>query len=396
VAPLIGLGLPVLLGMAALSMDVGQWLNEKRTLQTAADAAAVGAATELTNGRSDTMTTQAQKDSSRNGVPVVTGTTLTLNSPPISGAHAGDASAVEVIITRQEHRTFSGSLFGIDPIARARAVALIGDAGKYCVLGLKEVNVAVLISGSTDVNLDCGVAANADLKMNGNKSALSATSATISGTVTGFSQNLDVPADATQVQAPITKDPYSDLPVPSPLPGSGSVSGSNPKTYSPGTFNSTIQVSSNTVFQPGVYVMNNASLKITAGQVTGTGVTFIFTGTSPASIGGLDISSNQTTDLTAPTSGPYKGVAFYQSANADPTAIVNKINGTSNVHLTGAVYFPNQEVDFQGDNTTGGSNGGCTQVVASKVTFTGNSKLGYDCDGTGVRPINSSRVALVE
>ena len=142
--------------------------------------------------------------------------------------------------------------------------------------------------------------------------------------------------------------------------------------------------------------MNNASLKITAGQVTGTGVTFIFTGTSPTSIGGLDISSNQTTNITAPTSGAYAGVAFYQSPDANPTALVNKINGTSNVHITGAVYFPSQEVDFQGDNTTGGPNGGCTQIVASKVTFTGNATLGYDCDGTGVRPINSSRVALVE
>lgn len=394
IAALIGLGLPVFLGLAALSMDVSQWYDEKRTLQTAADAAAVGAATELTDGRSATMTTQASADALRNGVPIVAGTTITLNSPPQSGPNTGNAKAVEVIITRQAHRTFSGSLFGTDPLVRARAVALIGDPGEYCVLGLKEVNVAVLVSGSADVVLDCGVAANADLRMNGNKAALTATSATISGTVTGFDQNLDVPPDATQEGAPTTDDPYSDLSLPSPLPGAGTASGSNPKTYSPGTYNSEIKITGgNVVFNPGVYVLNNAAMKITGGNITGAGVTFIFTGTSPNNVGGIDFSGNGTLTLTAPTSGAYGGVAFYQSANAG-TSNVNKINGTSNFNITGAVYFPKQEVEFQGNNTTGG--GGCTQIVADKVTFTGNSTLGYSCEGTGVRPINAARVALVE
>ncbi len=394
IAALIGLGLPVFLGLAALSMDVSQWYDEKRTLQTAADAAAVGAATELTDGRSATMTTQASADALRNGVPIVAGTTITLNSPPQSGPNLGNAKAVEVIITRQAHRTFSGSLFGTDPLVRVRAVALIGDPGNYCVLGLSEVNVAILVSGSTDVVLDCGVAANADLRMNGNQAELTATSATISGSVTGFEQNLDVPPGATQEGAPTTDDPYSALSLPSPLPGAGTVSGSAPKTYSPGTYNSEINITGgNVVFNPGVYVLNNAPMKITGGNITGTGVTFIFTGTAPNNVGGIDFSGNGTLTLKAPTSGAYEGVAFYQSASAG-TSNVNKINGTSNFKITGAVYFPKQEVQFQGDNTSGG--GGCTQIVADKVTFTGNSTLGYSCEGTGVRPINAARVALVE
>src|SRR5262249_18998011 len=170
--------------------------------------------------------------------------------------------------------------------------------------------------------------------MNGNASSLTATSATISGEVTGFSQNLDVPDATTQENAPTTDDPYKDLSVPSPLPSAGAATGSNPKTYSPGTYNSQIQITGgNVVFNPGVYVLNNASMKVTGGNITGTGVTFIFTGSSANNIGGIDFSGNGTMNLTAPTSGAYAGVAFYQSAAAG-TSNVNKINGTSNFKIT--------------------------------------------------------------
>ncbi|MGH6931372.1 MAG: pilus assembly protein TadG-related protein, partial [Dongiaceae bacterium] len=313
VAGLVGISLPVLIGFGALGVDIGRWHTDERVTQTAADAAAVGAALELTAGRSGTLTSQAQVDAAINGVPIGGSTTMALNNPPVSGPNAGNSDAVEVIISRPAKRLLSSIILGSDPTIIARAVAIIGNEGEYCVLGLQEVNVAVLVSGSADVVLNCGVAANADLRMNGNQAALTATSATVSGSVTGFDQNLDVPDGATQENAPITDDPYDDLTVPSPLPANGSVTGGATTTYSPGTFNSSISIVNGThVFEPGTYVLNNSSLTITGGMITGSGVTFVFTGSSAANVGGLDIHGNPDVNFAAPTSGNYAGVAFFQ------------------------------------------------------------------------------------
>jgi hypothetical protein len=41
--------------------------------------------------------------------------------------------------------------------------------------------------------------------------------------------------------------------------------------------------------------------------------------------------------------------------------------------------------------------GGCTQVVARTIVFSGNSQVGMDCTGSAVEDIRSSRlIALVE
>ena len=310
------------------------------------------------------------------------------------GPNSADDKAVEVIITRQSSAMFSSLILDDDPTIVARAVAIAGNIGDYCVLGLQEVNVAVLVSGNAEIILNCGVAANADLRMNGTSAELTATSATITGEVTGFEQNLDVPPDATEENADTTADPYDDLDVPSPLPGNGSVSGSSTVTYTPGRYTSDIHITGDThVFEPGTYVLDGADLQITGGTVTGDDVTFIFTGSNPSSVGNLDLSGNGTIDFTAPSLGYYAGMVFFQNSIANANA-VNKINGTSNFKFEGAIYFPSQEVEFQGDTSNFG--GGCTQVVARKVTFTGDSNLMFDCDGSGVRPIGAAKVALVE
>jgi len=86
-------------------------------------------------------------------------------------------------------------------------------------------------------------------------------------------------------------------------------------------------------------------------------------------------------------------MVFFQDSAATGNS-VNTIDGTSNIKIRGAIYSPGREIAFTGDMTNFG--GGCTQVVALKVTFTGDSNLGFDCEGTGVRPIGAAKVALVE
>ena len=58
------------------------------------------------------------------------------------------------------------------------------------------------------------------------------------------------------------------------------------------------------------------------------------------------------------------------------------------------IYAANGHVRMNGTSTFGG---GCTQIVARTVEFSGNAGIGVDCSGSGVRDIRSSRlITLVE
>jgi hypothetical protein len=73
---------------------------------------------------------------------------------------------------------------------------------------------------------------------------------------------------------------------------------------------------------------------------------------------------------------------------------LNKLNGGSSMTLSGAVYFPTQEVEFNGNNSSGSN---CTMVVALLVSFTGNSTFDdTGCEAAGVKPIQVSGVEITE
>ena len=69
-------------------------------------------------------------------------------------------------------------------------------------------------------------------------------------------------------------------------------------------------------------------------------------------------------------------------------------NGTATSLLTGALYFPKQQVNYLGNFA--GQNG-CTQVVADTIQWSGNSTINQDCTSLGMRDIPATQsVALVE
>src|SRR6202035_5778158 len=85
--------------------------------------------------------------------------------------------------------------------------------------------------------------------------------------------------------------------------------------------------------------------------------------------GRISVTGNVTATLSAPTSGPYTGILFYQ----DPTVVTtagDTITGGSTMSLTGALYFPDSGLTFNGGSSTSSGN---TIVVADTVTFSGGS-----------------------
>src|SRR5579871_152962 len=92
--------LVVMLGFTGLAVDVGYLELQKREIQTAADAAAMGALREMEKGNTD-LTAAGQNDASLNGFTNGTNnTTVTVANPPSSGTYASVSTAVQATVQR--------------------------------------------------------------------------------------------------------------------------------------------------------------------------------------------------------------------------------------------------------------------------------------------------------
>jgi uncharacterized membrane protein len=130
------LALTVLLGFGGLAIDMGALRYEKRLQQTAADAAAVAGASNLTHGG---VTSGAQNASAANGfTDGVNNVTVTINNPPASGPHSGNGNYVEALVVAVQP-TYFMRIFGINSetiTARAVATNISGGASSGCLYTL--------------------------------------------------------------------------------------------------------------------------------------------------------------------------------------------------------------------------------------------------------------------
>jgi Flp pilus assembly protein TadG len=158
VAVYVAIALPLLLGSVGMGVDVGLAYTSRQAAQHQADAAAMAAALELARGKTaDEAEAAATTDAEENGFVDTRGDTIEVESPPTSGAFAGDAEATEVQITRPVTLTFVGFVGAERNITvTARAVAKPVRSAA-CVWSLEEINTGVGLTGTADVELNCGV-----------------------------------------------------------------------------------------------------------------------------------------------------------------------------------------------------------------------------------------------
>jgi hypothetical protein len=177
-------------------------------------------------------------------------------------------------------------------------------------------------------------------------------------------------------------------------------------TINPGVYCGGIDATAQSVvtMTPGTYILNRGDFKV-GGQTTVTcscpnpedGVTIILTSAGSASdIGHIDIAAGANIDLRAPSgdTAEYRGLLFYQDRNAPVAGSnSNKLTGGATMNLHGAIYVPQQGVQFSGDNSATT----CTQIVARTVTFIGNSTISNTgCQAAGVEPVTVTQARLVE
>lgn len=140
--------------------------------------------------------------------------------------------------------------------------------------------------------------------------------------------------------------------------------------------------------------MNNATLNLAPGTyyidqqftlgngvvINGTdGVTLVINGNYAINLG-----NNAQINITAPSTGPYAGLAFFGDRTGR-ASVQQTFPNNAVMNIKGAVYFPNQIVEF--DNNAETQPGGCTQIIGRIIHLSNNVNLEENCSGAGTTPI---------
>jgi hypothetical protein len=246
-----------------------------------------------------------------------------------------------------------------------------------CIYVLGSPGTTFTMNGTPTLQTGCGIYVNstssAAASLTGTASITATGGATVNitggWTHSGGSSVLPSPVLGT----PAVSDPLSYLtpPTSSGCSMSGvSLSGTNSQTVSPCTAGGTIRITggmalggqSSITLNPGVYIIDNGISMSGGTTLNASGGVMLFIESGIVAVRGGAI-----VNLTAPASGPYKGVGLYQpSTNTSPVAL----SGGVTQIINGAVYLPGADLSFSGGSSL--STGGST-IVCKTVAFTGNS-----------------------
>ena len=393
---LFGLSMPLLIGLAGLGTDTVQWTLMKQQLQRSADSAALNGA--YAKAQSENVSANANRDLTKT-LDGFSGVGITVQNAPTTGAFAGNARAIRVALTYSKALPFSSLFLSNPPTISVEAVAAVLNNGDYCVVSLINTNqTGIMFLGSSEVTLGCGVATNSTaaeaITAGGNCKVRASPVAAVgdvppSGCYLG--PTVLVPYSIPQ------RDPFVSLPdptndIPTPCKADPDIKPAETATIDPGCYNG-LNVQGTLTMNPGIYYLDGGSFK-TGGKtkLTANGVTIILTGTG-TNIGTVDMQGGTNIVMSAPTSGPYKGVLFYMDRNAPFRETANKFNGGSSGSFLGAIYMPTQQLNFAGDASFKTD---CLQIVGLIVEISGNTTITNNCPvGTASDSFVGTQVRLV-
>ncbi len=368
---LVALALPVLVGTMGLAAETSYWYMHKRSMQAAADAAAIAAATNA----STSYAAEAKAVAARLGFTDGSGNvTVQVGNPATASGCSANCYTVtvsdKVPLFLSQIAGYAGNVTvngtGMSALS-ASSVATTKKAYSYCILALANfplVGPVVGVTGAVVANLNgCNAISDSNaicLLTNLNSNVVDAHGANLGCGIKGYS-NKPIVADPYSGRASnIPADPcggvYHQEPVlllSPPLPASNQWTGS--KTLSGNTIicgdlqltgDTTINAPSNAVL-----VIENGKLDTnghTLQTASGSGLTIVFTG-SNSLLGVTHVpTGGGTLDIAAPTSGPWSGIAIYH----DPVLTVGVNLSSLGVgpawKISGMVYLPNSVVALAG------------------------------------------------
>ena len=396
---LMALGLTVVLGSAALAIDYARAVTARQMLSAAADAAALAAVSRLPDV--DAARQMALDYVEKNLPKAKYGEVLKPDDIEIgtwdpearmfNGQQdsSGGVAAVRVITRMADSNetgisTLFAWVFGRDSMD-VSATAVAGRGGPPCVLALDPTeSPALLLDSNAELEMiGCGVQVNSTspgaLRVNSNGSMLTS-GICVGGTaeLPGSGEVIPEPRE----YCPGQSDPLATL----TPPLIGGCDEHNAKyvdsnaTLSPGTYCGGIEIDgeSNVTLSAGTYVIQDGPFSVLGNSsVEGSEATIFLTGEN----GVLFFDSNSSISLTAPTSGEFEGVLFFQDPDFGGT---HQWNGNSTTTLRGVIYLPSGKLKSENVNKITPSNS-CTVLIANAIEFNSNSGVSIDISSAGCR-----------
>ena len=154
--------------------------------------------------------------------------------------------------------------------------------------------------------------------------------------------------------------------------GPVNIQGNNTVTLQPGKYFGGIDISgnANVTFSPGTYILAGGGLTVNGNStLKGTGVTFYNSSATGYAYAPIDLTGNETANLSAPTSGTFEGFLFFQDPSLPVGSAGITVVGNSSSTFDGVIYSPTTAITYVGNS----SGSGYTILIGYTISTTGNS-----------------------
>lgn len=364
---LIVLAIVGMLGLTAAAVDGGMAYSERRQAQNAADSAALGAALSKIRGGSwqaDGFARATSNGFDDNG----TTNNVEVNNPPAAGCngqagpYAGNAEYVQVVI-RASTQTYFGPVIGItevnncvEAIARAKPATIQPMAFGNAIVALKPTGTSThwMHGGPSVTTIGGGIFVNSSSNCGFTSNG---TPDLTTPNITMVAAQSCPPLAGAGVSYNAPQIPYPPNNLPNPVCSGAAVKTGN--TLSPGTWNGSFPPGGVTHLNPGMYCVNGTFALNGNDTLTGSEVVIVMNS------GNIRWNGNGALNLSAPTSGPFKGLLIYfpMSNNSEI-----RINGTNDQSWVGTILAPASPIVMLG---TADSDAFHSQIIGYTVEFGG-------------------------
>ncbi len=396
IAMITAFALPVMVGSLGLGAEVTSWYNGRRALQSAADSAAIAAASNASAGFAAEAKAVAAKYGYRHGENGVTVTAEENVACPGGGANCFRVSIAKTqpllmaqIVGFDGDATFQGR-----PAKRIQASARAIKAPSprdYCILALATSGAHDGIRANGNPNADltgCKVVSNTNANCNGHS---------LKADYADAHETSDNCGRRNTSNVPVVSDPYASLRNNIPanpcaanayrwIPGhnrdpelaaSNKLQGSEMRTLI--QICGDAQLGGDTTISGGdtVLVIYGGRLDVrshTLRTASGSKLTIVFSGPEvtnkphiPTGIGMFDIQ--------APKSGPWKGVAIYQDPLLTSGVDLTEAGNSPAWRITGLVYMPHASVTFSGIVNKASYGDSCFGMVVDNLRVNGTAEI---------------------
>jgi Flp pilus assembly protein TadG len=377
------------------AVDLSNAIRIKSSLQAAADAGVLAAATALASGYGDTDKTKIATDTFyANLSPQLLSAFPT--SPEVTIDFTNQTVHMDVDVNTDQLLT---SLITDSMELHVEATAVADQGSPVCLMALNPTAWKGLnIQGTADVLATaCAVQVNSNhaeaMRQTGSSAAV-AESFCVHGDYSGTRYTPKPRRHCMREQDPLAEQFAIDLAAtnlgPSPCKGDiNKLVGNTEKVHSvvPGIYCEGLEIKGEVTLKSGTHVFLGHGLYISAGgklkmAEVGGGVTLLMAGPTSrfANQAGAHI------DVTAPSSGRFAGIVLAQTPTSIP-ATQNTIIGGGYMEFDGIVYFPKQSLKITGNGDIGADSAQFA-VMADTIDIEGNGTLyihiSSDAPGAGL------------